>query len=102
MLLRFSALIALLLVAFPDLIIILTSHLRSHYFTPLVLRDNIQQEVNHTFRVAIVGAGPGGSAAAFWISKANERSNLSTSVEIYEQENYIGGRELTFYITAPV
>jgi prenylcysteine oxidase / farnesylcysteine lyase len=51
-----------------------------------------------TPRIAIIGAGAGGSSAAFWISKAQERFGLDVEVDVYERANYIGGREYTFYL----
>lgn len=54
--------------------------------------------VSHTakkshFTVAIVGAGAGGSSAAFWINKARERYGLHIdSIDVYERSDYIGGR----------
>lgn len=44
-------------------------------------------------RVAIIGAGAGGTSAAFWISKAKERFGLDVEVDVYDRANYIGGRE---------
>ena len=44
-------------------------------------------------RVAIVGAGAAGSAAAFWIGKARERFGLDVEVDVYESNSYVGGRE---------
>ena len=44
-------------------------------------------------RVAVIGAGAGGSSAAWWISKAKARSGVSVHIDVYERENYIGGRE---------
>ncbi len=44
-------------------------------------------------RVAIIGAGAGGSSAAFWIAKAKERNNLDVLIDIYERNDYIGGRK---------
>jgi prenylcysteine oxidase/farnesylcysteine lyase len=49
-------------------------------------------------RIAIIGAGAGGSSAAFWIAKAKERSGLDVEVDIYERNDYIGGRKLTVFI----
>ena len=47
-------------------------------------------------RVAIIGAGAGGTSAAFWISKAKERFGLDVEVDVYDKANYIGGREFGF------
>lgn len=44
-------------------------------------------------RIAIIGAGAGGSSAAFWISKAKERFGLEVEVDVYEKNDYVGGRE---------
>jgi len=49
-----------------------------------------------TPRVAIIGAGAGGSSAAFWISKAKERFGLDVAVDVYESSDYVGGREFSF------
>jgi prenylcysteine oxidase/farnesylcysteine lyase len=43
-------------------------------------------------RVAIIGAGAGGSSAAFWISKARERFGVDVEVDVYEREGDVGGR----------
>ncbi|KAH8992059.1 FAD/NAD-P-binding domain-containing protein [Lactarius akahatsu] len=48
-------------------------------------------------RIAIIGAGAGGSSAAFWIAKAKERSGLDVEIDIYERNDYIGGRSTTVY-----
>lgn len=45
-------------------------------------------------RIAIIGAGAGGSSAAFWISKAKERFGVNVEVDVYEREAYIGGSTL--------
>ncbi|KAI0252652.1 FAD/NAD(P)-binding domain-containing protein [Lactifluus subvellereus] len=54
-------------------------------------------EIPWSPRVAIIGAGAGGSSAAFWIAKAKERHGLDVSVDIYERNDYIGGRSTTVY-----
>jgi prenylcysteine oxidase/farnesylcysteine lyase len=46
-----------------------------------------------TPRIAIIGAGAGGSSAAFWISKAQERFGADIEIDVYEKESYIGGRK---------
>lgn len=48
-------------------------------------------------RIAIIGAGAGGSSAAFWISKAKERHEQDIHVDVYEQSDYIGGRSTVVY-----
>ncbi|KAL1664030.1 Prenylcysteine lyase-domain-containing protein [Schizophyllum commune] len=48
-------------------------------------------------RIAIIGAGAGGSSAAFWIAKAKERFGLEVEVDVYERESYVGGRSTTVY-----
>jgi prenylcysteine oxidase / farnesylcysteine lyase len=45
-------------------------------------------------RIAIIGAGAGGSSAAFWISKAKERYGLDVAIDIYERSDYVGGSKL--------
>ncbi|EIN13462.1 FAD/NAD(P)-binding domain-containing protein, partial [Punctularia strigosozonata HHB-11173 SS5] len=51
--------------------------------------------VNVTHRIAIIGAGAGGSSAAFWLGKASERLGLNLEVDVFEREDYIGGRSTT-------
>ena len=44
-------------------------------------------------RIAIIGAGAGGSSAAFWLSKARTRLGINFEIDVYESRGYIGGRE---------
>lgn len=53
----------------------------------------LPQEQVANNRVAIVGAGAGGSSAAFFIGKAKERYGLDVEVDIFDSNSYIGGRE---------
>lgn len=53
-------------------------------------------------RIAIIGAGAGGSSAAFWIAKAKERSGINVEIDIYERNDYIGGRESLFMRILPM
>ncbi|KAI0043887.1 FAD/NAD(P)-binding domain-containing protein [Auriscalpium vulgare] len=46
-------------------------------------------------RIAIIGAGAGGSSAAFWLGKAKERYGLDVEIDIYDKASYIGGRSTT-------
>lgn len=48
-------------------------------------------------KVAIIGAGAGGSSAAFWIAKAKERFGLDVEVDVFERNDYIGGRSTVVY-----
>jgi prenylcysteine oxidase/farnesylcysteine lyase len=48
-------------------------------------------------RVAIIGAGAGGSSAAFWIAKAKKRHEQDVHVDVYERSDYIGGRMLNCF-----
>lgn len=43
-------------------------------------------------RIAIVGAGPAGSSAAFWAAKAKARSGVSVEIDVFEKSDYVGGR----------
>ncbi|KAG6812064.1 hypothetical protein H0H92_004595 [Tricholoma furcatifolium] len=56
-----------------------------------------QVVVTATPRIAIIGAGAGGSSAAFWISKARERFGIDVELDVYEKESYIGGRSITVH-----
>lgn len=57
-----------------------------------------QSPTQHLKRVAIIGAGPGGSSTAFFLSKAQEklqslgRENEGFEVTVFEREERIGGR----------
>ncbi|KAI0764680.1 FAD/NAD(P)-binding domain-containing protein [Fomes fomentarius] len=46
-------------------------------------------------RIAIIGAGAAGTSAAFWIGKAAQRHGLALEVDVYERNDYIGGRSTT-------
>ncbi|KAI0307538.1 FAD/NAD-P-binding domain-containing protein [Multifurca ochricompacta] len=58
---------------------------------------DIPLETSHSPRIAIIGAGAGGSSAAFWIAQAKERHGLDVSIDIYERNDYIGGRSTTVH-----
>lgn len=61
--------------------------------TPLSEPSPAVLETPRPPRIAIIGAGAGGSSAAFWIAKAKERSGLNVEIDIYERSDYIGGRK---------
>ncbi|KAF8634484.1 hypothetical protein AX15_000922 [Amanita polypyramis BW_CC] len=56
-----------------------------------------ESTVSRATRIAIIGAGAGGTSAAFWLSKAKERLGLDIEVDIYEQSSYVGGRSTVVY-----
>ncbi|KZT06641.1 FAD/NAD(P)-binding domain-containing protein [Laetiporus sulphureus 93-53] len=58
--------------------------------------DSLSVE-NPPNKIAIIGAGAGGSSAAFWIAKAKQRFGLDVEVDVYEKSNYIGGRSTVVY-----
>ncbi|KAJ3522141.1 hypothetical protein NM688_g8919 [Phlebia brevispora] len=64
--------------------------LGEHEQRPMVLPP-----VELSNRIAVIGAGAGGSAAAFWISKAKERHGLDVEIDIFDSNPYIGGRSIT-------
>ncbi|KAG2753348.1 FAD/NAD(P)-binding domain-containing protein [Suillus brevipes Sb2] len=59
-----------------------TAHIEQHQVSP---------------RIAIIGAGAGGSSAAFWISKAKEKFGIDVEIDVYERSDYIGGRSTVVY-----
>lgn len=73
------------------------------FFNKQTIRADVVRElpVAGTPRIAIIGAGAGGSSAAFWISKAKERFGLDIEVDVYEREAYIGGRTSKILTSTP-
>lgn len=59
----------------------------------------LEPELSSTPRIAIIGAGAGGTSAAFWISKAKQRFGVDVEVDVYERESYIGGSEYSSFPT---
>ncbi|KAG8942041.1 hypothetical protein FRC04_003889 [Tulasnella sp. 424] len=64
---------------------------------PVVQATQVQLGATPPLRVAIIGAGAGGSSAAFWIHKAKERHGMDVQVDIFEKLNYVGGRSITVH-----
>lgn len=61
--------------------------------TPLTAPQLPDTDTTVPNRIAIIGAGAGGSSAAFWIAKAKERHGLDVEVDVYDKNAYVGGRE---------
>lgn len=63
-------------------------HHPGQHTTSLISDSRVTSE-----RIAIIGAGAGGSSAAFWVAKARERYGVDVEVDLYERNGYVGGRE---------
>lgn len=73
-----------------------------HAFQPFrneaSMNEDMQQQTSRTRKVAIIGAGAGGTSAAYFLSKAQDRlenlgmSSESIDVTIFERDERIGGR----------
>ncbi|KAI9643190.1 hypothetical protein NHQ30_007806 [Ciborinia camelliae] len=50
---------------------------------------------SHAKRIAIIGAGAGGSSSAYHLQKYAAESDLAINVTIYERSSYVGGRSTT-------
>ncbi|KAF8898344.1 Prenylcysteine lyase-domain-containing protein [Infundibulicybe gibba] len=73
------------------------ARLRSLHTWLLPLLCLVSDTVAAPSRVAVIGAGAGGSSAAFWISKGKERFGVDIEVDVYERESYVGGRSTVVY-----
>ena len=69
----------------------------ANLFAPTTPRTTIKGQLEDvpstTPRIAIIGAGAGGSSAAFWLSKARTRIGVNFEIDVYESRGYVGGRE---------
>ncbi|KAI0644039.1 Prenylcysteine lyase-domain-containing protein [Trametes meyenii] len=63
--------------------------------TPLVAPELPESAIPN--RIAIIGAGAGGSSSAFWIAKAKERYGLNVEIDVYDKNSYVGGRSTTVF-----
>ena len=62
-------------------------------FSPTSITAHLEDAPSPISRIAIIGAGAGGSSAAFWLSKARTRLGVNFEIDVYESRGYIGGRE---------
>lgn len=51
-----------------------------------------QQSHERPLRVAVIGAGPAGSSAAYFLNHFRRHAGTKTEVTVYESNSYIGGR----------
>ena len=61
--------------------------------TPTIITGHLEDVHSTIPRIAVIGAGAGGSSAAFWLSKARTRLGINFEIDVYESSGYIGGRE---------
>ena len=78
---------------------VLSTTLTFAAYAPYVLCGPAAKPSPSSNRVAIIGAGAGGSSAAYWISLAQQRWGLDIDIDVYEQRSYIGGRKCTVHAT---
>ncbi len=67
-----------------------------HPILELTDDQRIDSPPNEKKRVAIIGAGASGSAAAFYLERAAREAGLNEDdleIEIFEKEGYVGGRK---------
>lgn len=70
------------------------------FFNNMVQATQVQLQVDVApppLRIAVIGAGAGGSSAAFWISKAKERQDMKVEVHIFDKNDYVGGRSIVVH-----
>ena len=60
---------------------------------PTAITGHLEDVPSPISRIAVIGAGAGGSSAAFWLSKARARLEVNFEIDVYESRGYIGGRE---------
>ncbi|RAL60642.1 hypothetical protein DID88_009960 [Monilinia fructigena] len=62
---------------------------------PIIESTTYEYADSHAKRIAIIGAGAGGSSSAYHLQKFAAESDLSINVTIFERSSYIGGRSTT-------
>ncbi|QSZ28590.1 hypothetical protein DSL72_003089 [Monilinia vaccinii-corymbosi] len=62
---------------------------------PVIEPTTYEYADSHAKRIAIVGAGAGGSSSAYHLQKYAAESDLSINVTVFERSSYIGGRSTT-------
>ncbi|KAF1934803.1 Prenylcysteine oxidase [Clathrospora elynae] len=69
--------------------------LRTTSLLPLVAALSSSDEAPHAKRVAIIGAGAGGSSAAYHLAQYAAEESTPTYITVFERNSYIGGRTTT-------
>ncbi|KAF8423867.1 Prenylcysteine lyase-domain-containing protein [Tirmania nivea] len=59
---------------------------------PILNTDSLVRSVR---RVAVIGAGAGGSSTAYYLRKFAANKNFDVTITVYEKNSYVGGRSTT-------
>ncbi|TGO07506.1 hypothetical protein BTUL_0270g00060 [Botrytis tulipae] len=62
---------------------------------PIIESTTYEYADSHAKRIAIIGAGAGGSSSAYHLQKYAAESDLAINVTVFERSSYIGGRSTT-------
>ncbi|SPO29591.1 related to Prenylcysteine oxidase precursor [Ustilago trichophora] len=87
----------------PDNIVWNSIHAKPSYLEPNEPQFNIEPSEGRTRRIAIIGAGPSGTSAAYFLKHAQDRlasTNASSDkldITLYERDTHIGGRTAVVY-----
>ncbi|KAF7854690.1 hypothetical protein EAF04_010259 [Stromatinia cepivora] len=62
---------------------------------PIIESTTYEYADSHAKRIAIIGAGAGGSSSAYHLQKYAAESDLAINITVFERSSYIGGRSTT-------
>ncbi|KAF7945501.1 hypothetical protein EAE96_010268 [Botrytis aclada] len=62
---------------------------------PIIESTTYEYADSHAKRIAIIGAGAGGSSSAYHLQKYAAESDLAINVTVFERSSFIGGRSTT-------
>ncbi|KAF7914213.1 uncharacterized protein EAF01_000619 [Botrytis porri] len=62
---------------------------------PIIESTTYEYADSHAKRIAIIGAGAGGSSSAYHLQKYAAETDLAINVTVFERSSYIGGRSTT-------
>ncbi|CAN9305555.1 unnamed protein product [Alternaria alternata] len=69
--------------------------LRLASLLPCALALRASEPPHHARQVAIIGAGAGGSSAAYHLAQYAAEAGIPTNITVFERNDYIGGRTTT-------
>lgn len=64
---------------------------------PFVVGSAVDRRTPSPLKVAIVGAGAGGTSSAYFLQQQAKAAGRSVDISIFERRDYVGGRSTTFY-----